>query len=994
MDKLTAIKIKYEDGHYSEEIPVSALAENVEWDDTHTLVDVLGNVNINTQGSVQDQLTQLFNSKVTTSEMQTYVSGNMKTEVAAWLTAHVNPVGSVVTLDNTLTIKGSAADAAAVGQKILQPRVALETTWEMTGHIEYNGDNSPNTVYAHCNYIDVSQYDIVSFELTMTHQDAYSAFYDENKVFIASYPIDLPVGTSYYLVVPKNAKYFRTTERVSYIQGHEDEHIIYGIGKKKIFFPPTITQEYAEANYLDLYNYVIKDFGKMLKKSPSPLSNAFDWITTDYLPFDGFPPIYLSFSKMHDYLWATESQGFYFQVYNEAKNSLGYTAISHNTQSAADIFNLNKRTFYDVREFFRILSPGLHFENIKYIRFSFNTNYIIKVYAPHLEQNYRNILATQDIMTHINLIDSNDLIPNTYIVNNNASNIFNKFIAAQKPISEEEKIRLCTNKAPKNTAGVWTTNLHAIKIPPKYYLYLKSQPNEVLFCIIFHGWKIYNTKQFVIKSGEIKDSSINIKMDEEGKAIIYNNTNKVLQFYYSILGTYYQFNSRFKCYLTTELDRNKQTPLEIYPESQSREIWYNILHNADVSNLVNYDKDKFITWNLIYPTAIALSKLYYTSGTDKKITIAFGLHDQRDWFVPSYQFTLNVKKGKNVIDLTHQHYVIPANQQIAISVDKNDQYYKHGNYGNEDSNLNYDCDYENTPNRFEEFESLAANEITTLPKNFAPLWTFDWVPVFDEVATKSNQTAYTNLFNSTIISNTSGELFRLQLNNQGEFIKSRVIPKNYLAIGNSITYHGYMQNVNWLCHDNRGMAATYKKYDYVRRLQKYFKEHRTDPDTYENFHFSQWQHQTDRDSILSTLDQELRKKQWDLISIQLSENVGNTATLQKDYISLIKHIQQKVPGALVIMIGDCFNSATKDNMKKVACKTTHIPFIDLSAYSIASNFKSAMGTTIHSDDGSLFTVTNSGVAGHPGDHGMKIIAQEVLKVILNDPSIQLPETFE
>ena len=29
MDKLTAIKIKYDDGTYSDEIPVSALAENV-----------------------------------------------------------------------------------------------------------------------------------------------------------------------------------------------------------------------------------------------------------------------------------------------------------------------------------------------------------------------------------------------------------------------------------------------------------------------------------------------------------------------------------------------------------------------------------------------------------------------------------------------------------------------------------------------------------------------------------------------------------------------------------------------------------------------------------------------------------------------------------------------------------------------------------------------------------------------------------------------------
>ena len=68
MDKLTAIKIKYNDGTYSDQIPVSVLAGNVEWDSTHTLVDILGNVAIDAKGNIQDQIDQLFNliSKVGT----------------------------------------------------------------------------------------------------------------------------------------------------------------------------------------------------------------------------------------------------------------------------------------------------------------------------------------------------------------------------------------------------------------------------------------------------------------------------------------------------------------------------------------------------------------------------------------------------------------------------------------------------------------------------------------------------------------------------------------------------------------------------------------------------------------------------------------------------------------------------------------------------------------------------------------------------------------
>lgn len=62
MDKLTAIKIKYDDGTYSDEIPVSVLSENVEWDNTHTLVDVLGSIDVDAKGSLQNQIDNIGNT--------------------------------------------------------------------------------------------------------------------------------------------------------------------------------------------------------------------------------------------------------------------------------------------------------------------------------------------------------------------------------------------------------------------------------------------------------------------------------------------------------------------------------------------------------------------------------------------------------------------------------------------------------------------------------------------------------------------------------------------------------------------------------------------------------------------------------------------------------------------------------------------------------------------------------------------------------------------
>ena len=63
MDKLYAIKIKQSDGTYGTPIPVSVLAENVDWNSTLSLVDILGQVD--TSVSIQDQINSLKNTRAT-----------------------------------------------------------------------------------------------------------------------------------------------------------------------------------------------------------------------------------------------------------------------------------------------------------------------------------------------------------------------------------------------------------------------------------------------------------------------------------------------------------------------------------------------------------------------------------------------------------------------------------------------------------------------------------------------------------------------------------------------------------------------------------------------------------------------------------------------------------------------------------------------------------------------------------------------------------------
>lgn len=63
MDILTAIKIRNLDGTYSDPIPISALAENIIYDDKNTLIDALGTIETNEQGKVLSLQSQILEIK-------------------------------------------------------------------------------------------------------------------------------------------------------------------------------------------------------------------------------------------------------------------------------------------------------------------------------------------------------------------------------------------------------------------------------------------------------------------------------------------------------------------------------------------------------------------------------------------------------------------------------------------------------------------------------------------------------------------------------------------------------------------------------------------------------------------------------------------------------------------------------------------------------------------------------------------------------------------
>ena len=193
---------------------------------------------------------------------------------------------------------------------------------------------------------------------------------------------------------------------------------------------------------------------------------------------------------------------------------------------------------------------------------------------------------------------------------------------------------------------------------------------------------------------------------------------------------------------------------------------------------------------------------------------------------------------------------------------------------------------------------------------------------------------------------------------------------NYLAIGNSITVHG----INDYWWNECGMAASTLENDYVHQISTMIDA------TEFAYNFSIWElTATDRGQTLSLLDGML-SDEIDLITIQLSENVSDLATFESDFEEMIRYIQERCSNAQIIVIGDFWDTDTKDGMKTVACDNTGAFFVSLDAIK-KPEYKCEIGTEVYDLEGYAHIVEHKGVSLHPNDKGMKWIADRIVEKV-------------
>lgn len=116
-----------------------------------------------------------------------------------------------------------------------------------------------------------------------------------------------------------------------------------------------------------------------------------------------------------------------------------------------------------------------------------------------------------------------------------------------------------------------------------------------------------------------------------------------------------------------------------------------------------------------------------------------------------------------------------------------------------------------------------------------------------------------------------------------------------------------------------------------------------------------------------------------MVTVQLGENINNISTLEADFRELLSCIRVNAPQAVIVVIGDFWDPKDSRAMikKKVAAKEG-LGFIDISDIGDDDEYMCGLDSQVYGMDGKMHIVKHEGVAKHPNDKAMEVIAKRIV----------------
>ena len=189
-----------------------------------------------------------------------------------------------------------------------------------------------------------------------------------------------------------------------------------------------------------------------------------------------------------------------------------------------------------------------------------------------------------------------------------------------------------------------------------------------------------------------------------------------------------------------------------------------------------------------------------------------------------------------------------------------------------------------------------------------------------------------------------------------------------LFLGNSITRHGVNAEIGWL-HDY-GMAASEKEKDYVHILMKRISERHSNA-SFCICQCAEWERNYKDGQSTYHLFESARKFAADIIVVRMIENCSYRAfdpeVFKESLLHFLSYLNASGSAKIVVTTG--FWKHPGDAVIREIAAENAYPLAELGDLGEMPEMK-AVG---------LFTHT--GVANHPGDQGMKVIAQRIWEVL-------------
>lgn len=234
------------------------------------------------------------------------------------------------------------------------------------------------------------------------------------------------------------------------------------------------------------------------------------------------------------------------------------------------------------------------------------------------------------------------------------------------------------------------------------------------------------------------------------------------------------------------------------------------------------------------------------------------------------------------------------------------------------------------------------------------------------------------LFKKTpMITSPNGTKFRLLVDNNGNLSTVSNIPSRVAVFGNSILSHPWLKGM--------GMAASAPDKDYFTLVKNYILS-KNPSAVVERGNGADWE--SDPNNRRGTFDSKMKQSlgpDTDIVILQFGDNLNTDEkrkNLETDIPNLVNWIRMASPKALIYWVGIYYASPDFVERIKRICKPLGVTFVDIYQYSKDAKYKSEMGKVLRLPDGSNYTITNAGVASHPGDLGHKAIADEIIKNFL------------